>query len=95
MMPFVRTVSTRWQISYDQRMEKNTDRHDMASFEAEFHAAIMEDDDTAAREILASGIPIHIARDDTPAGHVIRVHPDGREELIKVDLDAATALLGS
>jgi len=75
-------------------MEKNADRHDMASFEAEFDRAIAEDDDSAASEILGSGMPIHITRDDTPAGHVIRVHPDGREQLVKVDREAAAALLG-
>lgn len=51
---------------------------DMEAFEAEFEREIMKDDGTAAEQILASGHPIHVARDDTPAGYVIRVWPDGR-----------------
>lgn len=45
-------------------------------------------------ELLASGRYIHIARDDTPPRHVIRLHPDGREELIEVDWEAARRVLG-
>ena len=73
---------------------ENAGRHDLTSFDAEFEHDIMQDDDSAAREILASGMPIHISRDDTPLGHVIRVHPDGREELVTVDLEEARRLLG-
>lgn len=64
------------------------------SFEQEFERDITMDDDTASSAILASGLPIHIARDDTPAGHVIRIYPDGREELMRVDLDEAARILG-
>lgn len=60
----------------------------------DFDRAAALDDDTAARDILASGMPIDIARDDTPDGHVIRIHPDGREELVKFDWAAAAKLLG-
>lgn len=60
----------------------------------DFDRAAAIDDDTAARDILASGMPIDIARDDTPDGHVIRVYPDGREELVKFDWAAAAKLLG-
>lgn len=60
----------------------------------DFDRAAAIDDDTAARDILASGMPIDIARDDTPDGHVIRIHPDGREELVKFDWAAAAKLLG-
>ena len=63
---------------------------DLAS---DFDRAAVLDDDTASREILASGMPIHIARDDTPEGHVIRVHPDGREELVRFDRAAAAEIL--
>lgn len=62
---------------------------------ADFARAAALDDDTAAREILASGMPIHIARDDTPEGYVIRVFPDGHEELIKFDRAAAAKILGA
>ena len=64
------------------------------SFEREFDRMARHDDDSASREILASGMPIHIANDDTPEGCVIRVYPDGREELIRVDWEAARRILG-
>ena len=70
-------------------MEKTLDNYDGSRLEADFDSLAVEEDDSAAREILASGVPIHIARDDTPPGHVIRVHPDGREEIIRVDREAA------
>ena len=63
------------------------------SFAEEFDRLIREDDGSAADEILASGQPIYISRDDTPADHVIRVQPDGREELIAVDWDDIARLL--
>jgi hypothetical protein len=47
-----------------------------------FEAEALADDDSAARAMLASGRPIHIRRPDTPAGHVIRRWPDGREQLV-------------
>lgn len=70
------------------------DRVDLSAFEREFEEEIAKDDDSAARKRFAAGKPIHIARDDTPPDHVIRVHPDGREELVRVDLDAMATLLG-
>ena len=75
-------------------MEKTLDNYG-SRLEADFDRMAFEDDDTAAREILASGTPIHIARDDTPPVHVIRVYPDGREELVRVDREAAAKILGS
>ena len=54
----------------------------------------MADDGSEADAILASGKPIHIAYDDTPEGYVIRVHPDGREELVFVDPEALAKTLG-
>jgi hypothetical protein len=36
--------------------------------------------------MLAAGRPVHILRDDTPPEHVLRVYPDGREELVHVDI---------
>lgn len=70
------------------------DRFDPEAFDAELERELAKDDDSAAREIWASGEPIHIARDETPPGHVICVHPDGREELVRVDRDALAELLG-
>ena len=55
-------------------------------FEAEFDRNIRLDDDSEAKALLAAGRPIHICRSDTPAEHVLRVHPDGREELIHIDI---------
>lgn len=63
-------------------------------FEEEFEREIAKDDDSEARRLLASGHPIHIAREDTPEGYVIRIYPDGREELVKVDIEALVAILG-
>jgi len=70
------------------------DKIDISAFEAEFDSEITKDDDSAARNILASGQAIHIAREDTPEGYVVRIHPDGREELVQVDLEALSKLLG-
>ena len=64
------------------------------TFEEEFDRLIREDDGSAADEILASGQPISIAREDTPAGHVIRLYPDGHEELVRVDWDELASILG-
>ncbi len=64
------------------------------TFAEEFDRLIREDDGSAADEILASGQPISIARDDTPQGYVVRLYPDGREELMKVDWDELALTLG-
>jgi hypothetical protein len=47
-----------------------------------FEAEALADDDSAARAMLAAGRPIHIVREGTPEGFVIRRYPDGREELV-------------
>jgi hypothetical protein len=47
-----------------------------------FEAEALPDDDSAARDMLAEGRPIHVVRKDTPKGWVIRHWPDGREELV-------------
>jgi len=70
------------------------DHLDPGSLEADFERMVMEDDDSASQAMLAAGLPIHIANDDTPAGHVVRVHPDGRKELIRFDWEAAARVLG-
>ena len=70
------------------------DRVDLSAFEREFEEEIAKDDDSAARAMHAAGRPIHISREDTPPGHVVRIHPDGREELIRVDREALAAKLG-
>lgn len=69
-------------------VETTVDRRTLTpnQFETEFLRNVQEDDDTAAEAMLTSGRPIHIRRSDTPAGHVLRIYPDGREELAHVDL---------
>lgn len=65
------------------------------SLEREFERLTRDDDDTAAREILAAGTAIPIVREETPGGHVIHVFPDGHEELVRVDRKAAAEILGA
>ena len=48
---------------------------DHGRLEADFETMIADDDDTAARIMLAAGIPIHVVRAETPTGYVVRVHP--------------------
>lgn len=40
----------------------------------------------AAMAMLARGQSISYREPDTPAGHVIRRHPDGRTEVVRIDL---------
>lgn len=40
----------------------------------------------AADSLLARGRTVSYREMDTPAGHVIRKHPDGRTETVRVDL---------
>ena len=42
----------------------------------------------AARTMLARGRAVSYREKDTPAGYVIRKHPDGRIETVKIDLGA-------
>jgi hypothetical protein len=59
---------------------------DIELFAADFDRAIRQDDGSAAEAMLAAGRPVHILRDDTPPEHVSRVYPDGREELVHIDI---------
>jgi hypothetical protein len=59
---------------------------DIEQFAADFDRAICQEDGSAAKAMLAAGRPVHILRDDTPPEHVLRVYPDGREELVHVDI---------
>lgn len=67
---------------------------DEGRLEADFDRMAFEDDGSAAHEMLAAGIPIHVANDDTPPGHVVRIYPDGHEELVRLDREAAAKILG-
>ncbi len=60
-----------------------------SDFEESFLRNIRKADGSAAKGMLHAGRPVHIRRTDTPPGHVIRIHPDGREELVLVDADYA------
>ena len=42
-------------------------------------------DDSAAQALWAAGIPTYHSDDDTPAGLVIKKHPDGRRQLVRFD----------
>lgn len=60
---------------------------DPDKLEADLDRAMLEEDDgAAAKAILAAGRPIHIRRPDTPSSWVIRIYPDGSEELVYVDI---------
>lgn len=54
-----------------------------AEFEAEFMAWIENPDDFAVRELLAEGWPAYYIEDDTPAGMVVKEHPDGRKQWVR------------
>ena len=45
----------------------------------------------AADGLLARGRAVSYRENDTPAGHVIRRYPDGRIEIVKIDLGSAAA----
>ncbi|WP_207462420.1 hypothetical protein [Azospirillum sp. SYSU D00513] len=51
-------------------------------FMERFDAMLAEEDDSAAREHLAAGQPIYYREQDTPPGHVIKKHSDGRKDLV-------------
>lgn len=49
--------------------------------------AALNDDGAAARSHLEAGSPIYYSEADTPAGAIIKEYPDGRRELIRVDVE--------
>ena len=49
--------------------------------------AVRNDDGAAAQSHLEAGFPIYYSEDDTPSGAIIKEYPDGRRELVRVDLD--------
>ncbi|MCF8482189.1 MAG: hypothetical protein K9H25_17330 [Rhodospirillum sp.] len=46
--------------------------------------AARHDDGAAAQEHLDAGFPIYYAEEGTPEGLLIKEHPDGRRELVRV-----------
>ena len=57
------------------------------ALDEEFKRRARQDSGEAARRLLARGRTVSYLDKDTPAGHVKRKHPDGRIEIVKVDLD--------
>ncbi len=55
-------------------------------FWAIFEAELAHDDGAAAREHLAAGHPVYYTERDTPPGLLVKRHPDGRRELVDVDV---------
>jgi len=62
------------------------------SRETNFDRTAGDDDAAAARGMLASGLLIHIARRDTPAGHVVRIYRMAGRRSSVVSEAAARAL---
>lgn len=60
-----------------------------------FEAGLDHDDGEAARAHLQAGRPIHHVEETTPAGHVIREHPNGSRELVRVDVDGSTHVISA
>lgn len=56
------------------------------SLDEEFIRRAKKPSKAAAMAMLARGHSIAYLERDTPAGHVIRRHPDGRIELVKINL---------
>lgn len=52
---------------------------------AEFEHAAQIDDGAAARGHLEAGRAVYYGEDDTPAGLIIKHHPDGHRELVRFD----------
>jgi hypothetical protein len=77
-----------------QRLGDGMRNDRMNVLDEEIEAELANDDGSTTRAALASGRILHITREDTPPGHVIRVYPDGREETVHVDRDALAAVLG-
>ena len=62
---------------------------DHEEFTRQFEAALKAPNDDAARAMLARGRTISYRERDTPPGHVVREHPDGTRETVRIDLAAA------
>lgn len=58
-----------------------------------FETGLAHDDGEAARSHLLAGRPVHYVEETTPDGHVIREHPNGRHELLRIDASGATHVI--
>ena len=65
---------------------KVTSHSDGDDFDTAFDRALRAPSEEAARSMLARGRYVTYRERDTPAGHVIREHPDGTRDLVRIDL---------
>lgn len=56
-----------------------------------FKRRARRDSGDAANRLLARGRTVSYREMDTPAGHVICKHPDGRVEIVRIDLELSKA----
>lgn len=73
-------------LGEEKVMDRQIENVSAEQFEADFDRSVRHDDDTASQALLAAGRPIHFRKPDTPPSHVVRKHPDGREELVHIDI---------
>jgi hypothetical protein len=66
---------------------------EVTEFWQRFGEEISQDDDSAAGETLAMGLPIYARYRDTPPSHVIRTWPDGKRELLYIADDGSETLV--
>lgn len=65
------------------------------SLSALFEADLEDDRGEAALLHLRAVRPIHYVEETTPDGHVICEHPNGDRELLRVDGDGSTHVIGA
>ncbi len=70
----------------DTPMRKELTEDD-PEFWVEFEAELMAMDESESQRHLDAGRPIYVCDDDTPAGCVIKIHPDGRQQLVRYNRD--------
>ncbi len=71
------------------------DRHDLSpqALDEGFKRRARQPSGEAAKRILARGRAVFYREGDTPPGHVVRRHPDGRTEIVRIDLGRVDASL--
>lgn len=58
-----------------------------------FEAGLAHDDGEASRSHLQAGRSVHYVEETTPKGHVVREHPGGDREMLRVDADGSTHVI--
>ena len=66
----------------DSREKNDVTEHDDIEAWMDQIIESIDGDNSAAQEHLAAGFPIYLCYHDTPEGHLVKVHPDGRRELV-------------